>query len=102
MNGFAPGDLVTPIRIKNPHLHSFRMGGVYRVADVVKHPFHDQIGLVIKGHPSPHLMMAWCASFFRKIDKSDEGFAAWMRSMRPVKQPARAALTPSQENHNDQ
>lgn len=35
-----------------------------------------------RGHS--HLL-GWAGAFrFRKIDKSDEGFAAWMRSLRPI------------------
>jgi hypothetical protein len=85
MSDFAPGDRVTPIRLQNPQLHSFRLGGIYLVEDVVKNPFFDQVGLVIAGHPSPHMMRAWGTENWRKVRPASESFTRQMRALRPIK-----------------
>jgi hypothetical protein len=54
-------------------------GNVLRVDDIVPEPC---LGLVFARYPE--IYYASCC--FRKIDKSDEGFSLWMKSLRPLKQ----------------
>jgi hypothetical protein len=96
MSGFAPGDVVVRVKYDGPDPSGNStkrvpiapgeappIGRTFRVTKVVTS--NGEVGLVVPGYPSRHPTKAWHHLLFRKIDKSDEGFAAWMRSLRPIK-----------------
>ena len=105
MSDFAPGDLVVCVNAEQCPCYvgttRVRKGSVYRIsaARVLKSLAGKDTACVRLDRDNPRIgaQLGWYAETrFRKINKSDEGFAAWMRSMRPVKQPAREhAHTPS-------
>ena len=55
-------------------------GNLYRVANVVQNDAACPVGLVIAGFEHEG---AACGRDFRKIDRADEGFSAWMKTCRP-------------------
>lgn len=90
MSGFAPGDVVVCVGVSGCHFDHTNEddfpemeGKTFRVLRVLPPNFRGQVGIAI-GYGDPELD-DWCAGCFRKVDKSDEGFAAWMRSLRPIK-----------------
>jgi hypothetical protein len=93
VSDFAPGDVVVCVkadrhpkakhwRLKSP----LRRGAVYRVAAVFV-SIKGNVGLAIVGVEPVPPTIGFFADRFRKIDKADEGFATWMRTLREVQQP---------------
>lgn len=82
------GDLAVRVRVPDGILpearrvpNSMKVGGVYRVAEVLVHL--GRVGLVIDGHASLHPTKAWGAEMFRPILPAEPCFAEAMRSLRP-------------------
>lgn len=94
MSGFAPGDVVVCVNAEQCPCYvgttRVRMGAIYRItaARVMKSLAGEDTSCVRLDRDNPRIgaQLGWYAETrFRKIDKSDEGFAAWMRSLRPIK-----------------
>jgi hypothetical protein len=94
MSGFAPGDMVVCVDARSPAFHvldgqcernlrAFLVEGRHYVVEGVLE-MYGQLGLQLVGQPRDIDTDCYQARRFRKIDKSDEGFAAWMRSLRPI------------------
>jgi hypothetical protein len=93
MSDIQPGDLVVcvdasqcaccePCGASPRPLVQFR---AYRVLEAVY--FCDEGHGIIVDHAEPNLLHeAFKVERFRKIDRADESFSTWMKSLRPIKE----------------
>lgn len=90
MTDFAPGDLVVCVDA-GPNVRIAK-GRHYVVVEVLQAPsgWEDagEWGIVVRGIHSGSECGGYLARRFRKIDKADEGFSAWMKALRPIKHKA--------------
>jgi hypothetical protein len=93
MSDIQPGDLVVCVDASpsahptsTPYPRRLVEGRHYRIAGV--YPFSDGDGLGVELADDPIIGddTAWEIERFRKIEKSDEGFSTWMKSLRPIKE----------------
>jgi hypothetical protein len=93
MSDIQPGDVVVCVDAGPAHHQRAAYypmllvrGRCYRVTGVFEFEDGDGLGVELAEDPIKGDDSAWEIERFRKIDKSDEGFSTWMKSLRPIKE----------------